>query len=188
MKKIAFIYTLLACVLAFTSCNTEVKKERIQKIDSLGSLLNHVNELVAQVDEAKIQTRLSEMNLVGNWFLDNVEDTLDPKTGLILGDYLRCKKFYGKASQRLSQVKTELEYSEKQLSTLRGDVNNGLYNDDEFLIHFKSEAESAAKLMEATEELDRTYVSVNAQYAKTKAPVLTLKDSIKSVILSPEPI
>lgn len=188
MKKIALIYTLLATTVALSSCDAQVKKERIQKIDSLGSILNHVNEVVATVDDAKIQARLDEMNQIGNWFLDNVEDTLSPEPGIILGDYLRCKKFYGKASKRLSQVQTELEYSENQLSTLRADVNNGLYNDQEFLEHFSSESESAVKLMEATDELERTYESVNAQYDKTKAPVISLKDSIKSVILSPEHI
>ena len=186
MRKIAFAYSILAIIVVLSSCNSEVKKERIQKIDSLGSLLNHVNEVVAGVDEAKIQSRLAEMNQMGNWFLDNVEDTLDPVSGIILGDYLRCKKFYNKAVTRLSQVNKELEYSEKQLSTLRSDVGNGLYDDSEFLIHFNSEAESTSKLIEATDELERTYVSVNAQFVKTKAPVVALKDSIQAVILSPE--
>jgi hypothetical protein len=188
MIRFLTFYSILVATVVLSSCNGQVKEKRIQQIDSLGSILNHVNEVVTSVDPDLITGRVSEINETGNWFLDNLEDTLDPEPGIVLGDFFRCKKFYNKAAVRYNQVKTELEYSEAQLSSLRADVNNGLYTDEEFDQHLKSEATSTAKLLEAADELDGSYTSVNTQFAKCKKAVVALKDSIKSIILSPDPV
>lgn len=188
MIRFLTFYSILVATVALSSCNGQVKEQRLQQIDSIGSILNHVSEVVSSVDPALINNRINEINERGNWFLDNLEDTLDPEPGIVLGDFFRCKKFYSKAAVRYDQVKNELAYSETQLSTLRADVNNGLYSDEEFNQHFKSEAESAAKLLEAADELDGSYASVNTQFAKCKKAVVVLQDSIKSIILSPDPV
>lgn len=178
----------MAITTLISSCGNSVDQARLQKLDSLGTILNHVKELVSKVDHDMIEKRFAEMNEMGSWFLNNLEDTLPPEPGIVFGDYMRCQKFYGKAISRHRQVTTELEYSEKQLATLRADVKNGLHSDADFSKYFSEESASAAKLLLAAEELDKSYVSVNAQYVKTKPPVIALKDSIKAIILSSEPI
>lgn len=185
MKYVVFMSVSL--MLALSSCNNQVEKERLSKIDSLGTHLNHVREVVTAVDSALIVRRLDEMNHTGEWLLDNLTDTLDRQTGLVVGDYLRCQKFYRKSMDRYKLVRNELEYSEKQLQNLRTDVKNSFYSEEEFKGYFETEATSVERLVNATDELEGTYEAVNQQYQKFKPSVTEILDSIKSVIYSSEP-
>ena len=188
MKHLFNICMILCSLIATTSCNNDIKESRLRQIDSLGTHLNHVREVVGAVDSQMIVNRIQQMEETGSWVLDNLTDTLDPESGIILGDHLRCQKFYKKAILRYGQVKSELEFSEKQLATLRTDVKNSFYSEEEFTGYFKAEAESLDRLVKATDELEGTYESVNVSFERTKPGVTSLLDSIKSVIYSSEPI
>lgn len=182
------IFPLLLAATFLTSCNQEIKEERLKRIDSLGTHLNHVSEVVSNVDSAMIQNRLAEMDRNADWLADNITGEIKPQVGIKFADYMRCQKFYGKALSRYRKVKSELGYSEKQLETLRKDVKNSFYSDEEFEGYFKTESEAIKKLVEATDELESAYNAVNEQYAKTKPTATSILDSIKSVIYSPEPL
>jgi len=187
--KLAFTALFIALsVITMTSCDSAIKNQRLKRIDSLGTYLNHVNEVTSNVDSALIEKRINNLSSTGDWVLANITDTLDPKPGITFGDHLRCKKFYDKSRLRLMQVKTELKYSEKQLQKLRTDVENSFYSDEEFEGYFKTEAQAIEKLVNASDELAATYESVNAQYDYTKPKVDAIVDSIKAIIYSPEPI
>ena len=188
MKQLFYIGMIFCSFIATTSCNNEIKESRLRQIDSLGSYLNHVREVVASVDSQMIENRIQQMEQTGSWVLDNLTDTLDPEPGIVLGDHLRCQKFYKKALVRYRQVKSELVFSEAQLATLRTDVKNSFYSEEEFTGYFQTEAESLDRLVKATDELEGTYESVNVAFERTKPDVTSLLDSIKSVIYSSEPI
>ncbi|MEZ4720449.1 MAG: hypothetical protein R2813_01065 [Flavobacteriales bacterium] len=186
IRYAAFI--LLLAATSLTSCNQEIKEERLKRIDSLGTHLNHVSEVIASVDSAMIQSRLDEMDRNANWLNDNINGEIKLPTAIKFGDYMRCQKFYGKALNRYRKVKSELQYSEKQMETLRKDVKNSFYSDEEFEGYFRTEAEAIKSLIEATDELEGSYDAVNEQYMKTKPAATSILDSIKSVIYSSEPL
>lgn len=187
MKRIAAISIAVGCALALGACNQQVKRERMQQIDSLGTHLNHVREIVESIDSQQIAGRMTEIDNNSMWVFDNITDTLPREPGLAFGDYLRTKKFFNKALDRYTQVKRELIFSEKQLATLRTDVQNSFYADEEFMNYFNTESESIAKLTAAADDLQVKYQNVNTQYTQIKPRVTALLDSIKSVIYASEP-
>lgn len=187
MKPVLTLYFLALLPLCFTSCNQKTKTERLKRIDSLGVFLNHVGEVVAAFDSAEVTSRVQEIDKNSLWVFDNVTDTLDSKPGIAFGDYIRTKKFFGKAMDRYRVVKRELAFSTAQLANLREDVENGFYTNEEFRGHFKSEAESVAKLTAAADELTSKYETADGQYQRVKPQVASLLDSIKSVIYASKP-
>lgn len=187
MIRHALLFALLLS-FTFTSCNQKVKNERLARIDSLGIFLNHVNEVISTVDSNLIENRMAEIDRTADWVFDNVTDTLKRVPGLAMGDYFRSRKFFGKAKDRYNNVKRELQYSEQQLASLRRDVTENFYSEEEFSGYFNSEAEAIEKLTAAADELQSSYESVNTQYQRVKPIVTETIDSIKSVIYASEPI
>jgi hypothetical protein len=185
MKYLGFLLVLL---ISLSSCNQKIKEARLAQIDSLGTHLNHVHEVVNSVDTNLIVNRMSEITRNGDWLLENITDTLAAKPGIELGDYLRSKKFYGKAFSKYGEVKAELIYSEKQLTALRNDVKNKFYSDEEFGGYFRTEAESIKALVAATDNLENSYGSLNEQYQFSKPRITGILDSIKNIVYSSEPI
>lgn len=187
MKNI-IILTGAMSLFVFSSCNMQVKKERIEKIDSLGVHLNYVQEQIDQVDPDLVEQRISEINHLSTWVWDNVKDTLPKTQGLAFGDLMRTTKYLKKTQSYYMEVSQEYSYSQDQLSSLRKDVENSFYSEEEFKGYFKTEARSIAALVEATDKLVSSYESSNGRYQTYKPTVDGMVDSIKAVIYSDEPI
>ena len=188
MKPIAVILYITILAISFTSCNSGVKKERNERIDSLGIHLNYVEETLSQLDSVLIENRLADIKETSLWLADNVTDTLNKKAGLAVSDFMRSRKFIGQAQSRYHEVSKELRYSKKQLESLRADVKNSFFSDEEFRGYFKTESQSIAKLVSATDELKEKYEMSNGFFAKQKPVVKEAIDSIKSIIYGSEPV
>ena len=188
MKPIAFILTLLAMATSLVSCNEQVKEERIQRIDSLGIHLNYVDESLQDMDSVLLVNRTTEIDNTSSWVYDNITDTLDRVPGLTFGDYMRTKKYLGQSLERYDQVQRELRYSSKQLKSLREDVLNSFYSEEEFSGYFNTEAQSVKRLVDATDELKEKYQMSNDRYTKFKPKVNAIVDSIKAVIYDSKPV
>lgn len=180
---------MIICTLAATtSCNMQVKKERLARIDSLAVHLNYVREQLQSVDSIMIVNRTRDIGQTSAWVYENITDTLASKEGISFGDYMRVKKYYGKALGRYSEVSKELRYSEDQLKTLREDVSNNFYSEEEFNGYFNTEATSIKSLVRACDELMEIYASSNNKYERSKTEVVKMIDSVKSIIYASEPI
>lgn len=188
MKTIAAILFVPALLLSITSCNSTVKKERLQRIDSLGIHLNYVEETLSQLDSVLIDNRITDINQTSSWLLDNATDTLNRKSGIAIGDYLRSAKYLGQAKARYAEVSKELRYSKKQLDMLRADVKGSFYSAEEFRGYFNTEAQSIAKLISATDELKEKYQTSNEFFENNKPLAKQAIDSIKAIIYGSEPV
>ncbi|MBT3648271.1 MAG: hypothetical protein HN542_08540 [Flavobacteriales bacterium] len=188
MKAIAYISGILAISLLATSCDRKVKEERLQRIDSLEIHLQNSSEVLGQLDSMLIVNRLADIDRTGLWIYDNVTDTLERQPGIAFGDFMRTKKYYNQALTRYVSVSTEISYSEVQLQSLRSDVKNSFYSEQEFKGFFNAEAASIAKVVEATYELEEKYEFSNDRYAKFKPVVNSMVDSIKAIIYAPESV
>jgi peptidoglycan hydrolase CwlO-like protein len=187
MKNFLFIFAAIGLV-SLSACNRQVKKERIQRIDSLGVHLNYVGERLQELDEQLLENRRSEIDHLSSWVWDNVEDTLPKKQGLAFGDLMRSTKYLKKTQSQYKEVADEYNYSQEQLKTLRKDVENSFYSEEEFNGYFRTEARSIDALVKASDELKTNYEYSNERYEKYKPTVDALVDSIKAVIYSDEPI
>lgn len=170
------------------SCNQAIKEERLKRVDSLSNELERSAELFAKVDSVLIMNRLADIDRTGLWIYDNATDTLDRDIGIVFGDFMRTKKYYNQCMTRYVDVRSELDYSSEQLDALRLDVKNNFYSEQEFKGFFNAEAESMAKLVSATYELEEKYLTTNDRYAKFKPVVNSMVDSIKAIIYAPEPV
>jgi len=188
MKSVAAILYIALLAFSFTSCDSSIKKERNQRIDSLGVHLNYVEETLAQLDSVLIENRLDDIKETSRWLADNATDTLNKKAGLAVSDFMRSGKFLGQAKSRYQEVSKELRYSKKQLETLRADVKNSFYSDEEFRGYFNTESQSIAQLVSATEKLKEKYEMSNGFFAQQKPTVKEALDSIKAIIYGSEPV
>lgn len=188
MKKLLFLFVAFCSLLTSTSCDQQLRKKRLARIDSLESHLNGVQDVLNNVDSVLLENRIRDIDQTSNWVYDNITDTLSAKPGLLFGDYMRSKKYLGQALTRYKDVRNELIYSKKQINTLRTDVQNGFYSQEEFKAYFDVEATSISKLNEAADELQSNYEMSTERYQKFKPGVNQLVDSIKSVIYAREPI
>jgi hypothetical protein len=187
MKQIAFIFSIIALAASLGSCNTKVKEERSQRIDSLGIHLNHVEEVLAQVDTVALRNWASTIKQTEIWLWDNIEDTLEARPGIVLGDFFRTNKFIGKVGSRYRDVKKEAAYSKTQIATLREDVKNNFYSEEEFRGYFSAEADAIAKLIEACDELENGNDLLQTRYKTIYPEATAVIDSIKAVIYDPKP-
>jgi len=188
MMRTAMSISAIATLFLAFSCNTRQLAEQTKEIDSLGVHLNRVREIVEGFDSAKVDAQMKEIEQFGNWLFENVTDTLDPKDGLLLGDFMRSKKYMSKTMSSYQVIKRELAYSEKQLNSFRKDVSNGLIADEDYSKHFQTESSAIAALADAAEQLESEFKSNNEQFAKRQPLVTAFIDSVKSVIYSSSPI
>jgi len=188
MKQLFLFSMMTAMVLVSVSCNTQVKEERLKRIDSLGIHLNYVQEAANEIDSMTLINRVQDIDRTSSWIYDNITDTLDRVPGLILGDYMRTKKYLGQSLERYNQVNNELRYSRKQLDNLRKDVKGSFYSEEEFNGYFNTESSSIANLVSATDELKDKFEMSDSRYRELKPKMTAVVDSIKSIIYADEPI
>ena len=184
MMRIALFITLLS--VSLIGCNSQVKKGRMQKIDSLGIHLNYVHEVLDGIDSQLIQNRIVEINQTSAWVWDNVTDTLDREPGMAFGDYMRTGKYWRQSADRCRMVSKEYRFSVAQLKTLKEDVQHSFYSDEEFKGYFHTESQSIASLVKASDELVEKYQMSTSRHERFKPRVEQIVDSIKSVVLSRE--
>lgn len=186
MKQSIFILLCLAGLLS--SCNEQIKKERLQRIDSLEAYLPAIQTILKQVDSARIERQLSDIKKTQDWIFDNVEDTIPKRAGMSIADYMRSEKYLSQSLSRYNGVRKELVYTKAQILTLREDVKKSFYSDEEFEGYFKAEAEAVAKLNEAAGELATKHETISESHKKLHAATTEAIDSIKSVLFSDQPI
>ena len=90
--------------------------------------------------------------------------------------------------QRVNDALALLRFSKKQLETLRNDVKNSFYSEEEFSGYFNTESQSIAKLVDATDELKSKYEMSDTRFTKFKPLAKGIIDSIKTVIYGSEPV
>jgi len=185
--KTALFVLVIALAASLSSCSSKVKEERLTRIDSLGIHLNHVQDVLKSVDSVALENWSSEISRNEVWVWDNLTDTLEPQPGIIAGDYFRTKKFTGKVLGRYGQVKKEVGYAQTQLATLREDVKNSFYSEEEFHAFFNAEAEAMDKLVKAGDELESASGSVFERYKLIKPRFEHILDSIKTHIYGDKP-
>lgn len=186
MKQVIFFSALILSV-SLSSCNNKVKEERGKRIDSLGIHLNHVEDVLKTVDTVALVNWKSKISQTETWLWDNVEDTLDAQPGLIIGDFLRTKKFIGKVESRYKDVRKEASYASKQLATLREDVKNNFYSEEEFRGYFSTESAAIDELVKAGDQLEVANNSLVERYQLIYPRATHIMDSIKTVLYDDKP-
>jgi uncharacterized coiled-coil DUF342 family protein len=185
MKSFSFLIAVIFVGITFTSCNQQVKEDRLKRIDSLGVHLNYIAETLEEMDSIMLVNRINDIRVSSGWIIDNITDTLDQRPGLIFGDFVRSKKYLEQAVTRYDEVRKELNYSRRQLETLRTDVKENFFSEEEFKGYFNTESASIERLIHATDELKSKYETSNERYTSLKPKMNHILDSIKAVIYAP---
>ncbi len=184
-----YILLLSFCAgIVLSSCNQQVKNERLKRIDSLETYIPAVEAILDQIDSAQIELQLNQISQTEDWLLDNVDDTIPKKPGMIVADYFRVAKYLGQSLGRYKSVQIEVAYTKKQIQSLREDVINSFYSDEEFEGYFSTEADAVAKLNDAAGELATKHESISEEHKKLQMASTQVMDSIKAVIYSDQPL
>lgn len=186
MKHIG-IYLFLI-VISLSACNQQVKNERLARIDSLQRYLPAVQSVLNEIDSARLQVGLNQIQQRQDWIFENVQDTFTKGPGMIISDYIRMEKYLGQSLMRFNEVKNELKYTRSQLNDLRTDVEEASLSEEEFNGYFNTEAEAVAELNDAAGDLATKYESIITKFNKLDKASAQVVDSIKAVIYSDKPL
>jgi hypothetical protein len=134
----------LLLVSALMACNSEVRQNRLKRIEALEHQLGEADAHLQTVDTAMAQKRLKEINAINEWVFEHQRDTLHKRVGLPLSDILRSKKYFERSIIQSKVAFGAVNTCRTQLSALRRDVENDFYTDDEFIGYYDTEAKAVA--------------------------------------------
>lgn len=175
MKKYFIIVLSLAFPAFFFSCNESKFKTELKTIDSLNVALDSVRIKLREVDtviiEKSYKEYLAKIAQLKNYFNDKKEDS----TWQLMGSYGAIKTSLKPFAKNYTEYYSELEYSRKQLDSLKSDIESGNLEKGKIKDYTKTEAEAVSKLM--------TLVAASVEGAKTGLKLLdSLNPKVDKVI------
>ncbi len=154
MRRIT-LFILLTTI--FASCNQTPYKSEIAELDKLIVKLDSAKTILQNVDTngyrdyaKRFQTNL---NFVTNHFR-NSEDTIGRDLALFMADYRSLKKPYMNFHGTYDQASRELEFTEKQLLTLKHDLQYNLLDSTVVRKMFKRELEETNEIVDLVKRID----------------------------------
>lgn len=144
-------YLKLCCLLCafgfMVSCNSDYNSEYVKSVDSLlvksDSMVKqfsyfHIDTLNAEFEHIKDCEKAFQSQSVSFY-----EDSVVKRSLMILG---KIHKSYKNFIKNYSNLLSATEYSVKQLSDLKRDVENNMLKNDEFKTYFDQENEALKNL------------------------------------------
>ncbi len=124
--KVLSFALLVSAVATEQSCSTG-DPAKVAAIDSLLTLTDSLATVVNAIELPVYQRMDSVFRGQKDWIESQFADTLDPERAMILGNYHRAmSKSLGRVLKHRDELRQELDYSHKQLTALRHDVDRGL--------------------------------------------------------------
>lgn len=147
MQKYFIIALSLALPTFFFSCNESKFKAELKTIDSLNVVLDSVQIKMGEIDTVIIKKAykeyLANIALLNKYFNDKKEDS----TWQLMGSYGAVKTSLKPFTKNYTEYYSEIEYSRKQIDSLKSDIESGNLEKEKIKEYTKTEAEAVSKLM-----------------------------------------
>ncbi len=148
---------LLSLAALFASCNQTPYKAEIAELDRLIVKLDSAKNILQNVDTNGYRDYAkrfqSNLNFVTNHFR-NSKDTIDRDLALFMADYRSLKKPYLNFHSTYDQAARDLEFTEKQLLTLKHDLEHNLLDSIVVRKMFDREVEETNAIVDLVKRID----------------------------------
>ena len=146
MKKLIFLS--LSLPFFFISCNNNKHPKEIKKIDSLITVIDSIEQNLINADTAKIRS-------VYNIYLNNIDqikenfnDKKEDSTWSVITTYWIIRKPLKEFFKKCPHFFNEINFSKKQLDSLKTDINNNNIPENKISEYTKTEADAVNNLMQ----------------------------------------
>lgn len=161
------------------SCGSKYPKE-IVSVDSLQALLNITQTELKAIDKAEINNKYSEIKENIAFIQQNYNDTLTLEMAEFLGDYSLVLKAFESVKEEYAGLEKELEFSSKQLNSLKHDLQYNIMNNDSVKIYCMREDQAVKRNAKSVQAM-QTALKRNIELCDKLTPqIRRLIESIKA--------
>lgn len=153
------ILSILVGTLIFAGCESNVHSVKIQRIDSLLTMLDTSIQKLEQLDSKKISVAKKEAEEHLHFIQKNYPDSMGMNLAGRLGDYKINRKLLKTLLENGDGLKGEMEYSVKQLEDLRHDLKADRIDSTQAAEYLRDEWEAASTLMQRYNLIANRYQS-----------------------------
>lgn len=157
-------------LMVFGGCSS-AEKQKIDRVDSLYSVIEAVEDSMEIVSIAKVNRLIDENQNLLIKVQNQTKDTLTKEQMFFCSDFKRYRKTLTQLVQNIEFQVGQIGYSKTQLENLKEDVKNGLIIDEHFNNYFSSEKESIARLKESSDNITAWYKGTFKRYDELKKGV-----------------
>jgi hypothetical protein len=145
MKNIT-IFLIALIIITLSACKTTENPEKMQKVDSLMFVIQNIDSIFQSLDSAKVTDSYSEYELTIKEFGKYFTDERDTNWNTITS-YAEIKKPLRNFLRQYRDFREEIEFSKKQLTTLKNSISEGIIPSDSIDYYIDSES-GAVKMLE----------------------------------------
>jgi len=165
--------------IALLSCNT-INREALIKTDSLLTVINSIDTLIAVYELDSTQERYKNMQKEVEFFgmyLMNFPENREQRDDV--AEYANSAKGFKRFFNNLKTYQSNIQFSRKQIETLNADINNGTLTDEEIEKYLSEEIKAVSELHNMVSESVEKYNMLCSVYNKCKPSVILVIDSVK---------
>lgn len=162
----SFLLLIVTCI--FFSCSSN-KEKMLPVVSELETELKHSDSLYVKLTKNPDDSLLAEIGHTLNRVKSVLADTMSPETEKMLEDYLEIESSLQDYSGNIDSLKKEIEYSKKQVESLKADVQNSSISYPEFEKHAERE-------MEALQMIQRNEIKMDEWFQSARSTILTANE------------
>lgn len=122
MRKVALLVVIL---LAIACKPNSAYQTEIDKVDSLKTVVDLVDENLQKTDVAQIEKELEELNVRYKYLTDNFPDSADASFWIYdVNNMIRIKKTYVRFLKSREKMEKDIEYTQSQLESLKNSLQD----------------------------------------------------------------
>ncbi len=182
-KLFAYLFILLCLIVSCSGpANDFEKQAELQYLDTLGSRLNGVKNLLDKVDLADIKDR---QDIIQNNYqfceLKLKEKAIEPDEEMarLLQEYRALERLYSNTIATYPGIVMKLEELYLELKTLKESANAKDYNKEVFKTYFNKEKEEVLQLHKAAQNTLKLCVEAESVFTRRQQEIEELAEALK---------
>ncbi len=177
MRKIFAIPVVIATVLG---CSDHPNQKQITQVDSLMTIVTSAEKTMSDLNPDEFAKILDTVKQDVSFIQSHYPDTMDLPIALKIDYYYRTLKSVRKFKETFKSQKSELTYTNQQLSNLKQDLDNEVLKVDDFKELFPLEAQAVERHNESVSNIKVWHESIGSTYSRHKPGIDSIITYIKT--------
>lgn len=132
MSYKSIFYLALISIVAFSSCNSAVKKKQIAKIDSLITIIDTTGSKLKTINKDTVTKKFEAYKKTNEKVAEHYQKYRNEENWSYLCNYQNVRKPFKTMVLNYNSFNAELKSAREQLENLKHDVQEGLISKEEF--------------------------------------------------------
>lgn len=175
MKKITI---LLAIISLLYACGNKSNHPRVADLDSLLYVLDTTNMLFKRIHPDSLQRKNKKYWDMLEIIRKEARDSITPEEMKLIGRFSHMKKPFRNYINRKEQLQEEIRYTQKQLSSLKGNIATGRITKDSIEHFFLIEKNAASSLIKDLHQVSRRAIKQMQEFDSLYPQMITLSKTL----------